>query len=117
MRKINYFFLVGACLLLVASQGCRGRRTRVTVKTKNGTIKTKTTVTIRTRPPARPRVVRGRAPGAGYVWVSGRYDWRGNRYVWVKGRWARPPRTGAVWVAGRWDARGGTYVFVKGRWK
>ncbi len=58
----------------------------------------------------------GRAPGPGYVWVDGYYDWRG-RYVWVPGSWMRPPRPHAVWVPGRFDGHGRHRVWVRGHWR
>jgi len=41
----------------------------------------------------------GVAPGPGYVWVNGYYDWRGGNWFWVRGAWMRPPHPRAVWVA------------------
>lgn len=58
----------------------------------------------------------GRAPGPGYVWVDGYYDWRG-RYVWVPGSWMRPPRPRAVWVPGRFEHRGRRHEWVRGYWR
>ncbi len=76
-------------------------------------------VFVRIGPPRPPveRVVR--APGRGYVWVTGYYRWTGRAYVWTPGRWVLPPRPGAVWVAPRWNyvpARR-SYVFVEGFWR
>ncbi|MGH9668071.1 MAG: YXWGXW repeat-containing protein [Bryobacteraceae bacterium] len=67
--------------------------------------------------PPPPRVeVYGYAPGPGYVWVSGFWDWRG-RWVWAPGRWLRPPHRGAHWVPSRWDRGRHGYVFVRGYWR
>ena len=68
--------------------------------------------------PPPPRVERyGVAPGAGYVWASGYWGWRGGAYAWVPGRWDRPPRARAVWAPGYWEHRGGRYRFHDGRWR
>jgi hypothetical protein len=67
-------------------------------------------------PPPRYAVV-GVAPGSGYVWTSGWWDWRGRNWVWVEGRWLRPPRTRAVWVAPEWRHEGGRYRFHRGYWR
>jgi hypothetical protein len=67
-------------------------------------------------PPPRSYVV-GRAPGPGYVWTDGYWDWRGGRYSWVDGRWARPPRPHATWVPGYWAQHGHAYRFHSGHWR
>jgi len=65
-------------------------------------------------PPA-PRYEVVPAPRAGYVWVPGYWDWRGQRYVWVRGRWEREHH-GMYWHPNRWVEREGRYVFERGRW-
>jgi len=68
-------------------------------------------------PPPAPRVgVYGYAPGPGYVWIDGFWDWR-DRYVWVPGYWARPPRAHARWVAGRAYYRNRRYYYRRGYWR
>src|SRR5579864_6783469 len=67
-------------------------------------------------PPPRYAVV-GAAPGAGFVWTEGFYDWRGSGYVWVPGRWQRPPRARAVWVPGNWEHGARGYYFHRGYWR
>jgi hypothetical protein len=71
------------------------------------------TVEIYEEPPP-PRVVTV-TPRAGYVWIDGRWDWRGGRYVWLDGRWERE-RVGYYYTQGRWDRRGRNHVWVEGRW-
>ena len=68
-------------------------------------------------PPPRYAIV-GVAPGPGFVWTEGFWDWRGGGYAWVPGRWMRPPRPHAVWVPGVWVARGRRgYAFRPGHWR
>ncbi len=71
-------------------------------------------------PPPRYGVI-GVAPGSGFVWAEGFWDWRGGRYVWVSGRWMRPPRSGAVWVPGAWEERHEHgrrgWEFRRGHWR
>ncbi|HEX4120602.1 MAG TPA: YXWGXW repeat-containing protein [Verrucomicrobiae bacterium] len=57
------------------------------------------------------------APGPGYVWTAGYYDWNGAAWLWLPGRWLRPPHPGAVWWGGHWDRRHGRRVWVRGRWR
>jgi hypothetical protein len=68
-------------------------------------------------PPAPRYAVMGVAPGPGYVWTSGWWDWRGNNWSWVEGRWVRPPRPRAVWVAPEWRRDGRGYRFHRGYWR
>ena len=67
-------------------------------------------------PPPRYGVV-GVAPGTGFVWTDGYYDWRGGSYVWVQGRWLRPPRPHAAWVPGAWVQSRQGYRFRRGYWR
>jgi YXWGXW repeat-containing protein len=58
-------------------------------------------------------------PGPAYVWVAGRWTWRGPRrgYVWVPGYYAVPAQPGWVWVPGYWAHTGAGYVWVDGHWR
>lgn len=68
-------------------------------------------------PPPGAYVARGYAPGPGYVWVDGYYDWGGSRYVWVPGAWRRPPRPRAYWAPGHFAEHGRRHVWVRGGWR
>lgn len=60
----------------------------------------------------------GRAPGPGYVWCDGYWDWRGNRWSWMGGTWCRPPRHGSAWAGGGWRSYGNRgYRWHPGRWR
>ena len=75
-------------------------------------------VVVRYGPPPPPRYgVVGVAPGPGFVWTEGFYDWRGGAYMWVPGRWMRPPRPRAVWVPGAWMQGRHGYAFHRGYWR
>ncbi|MBK9071634.1 MAG: YXWGXW repeat-containing protein [Myxococcales bacterium] len=63
-------------------------------------------------PPPQEEVVSHRR---GYVWIKGRWDWRGGQWVWVAGRW-EAERGGYAWEAGRWERRGRNWHWVEGRW-
>ncbi|MBI3472955.1 MAG: YXWGXW repeat-containing protein [Candidatus Solibacter usitatus] len=72
----------------------------------------------RVPPPPPPRLVVGFAPGPGYVWCDGYYDWRGGGWYWVAGRWSYPPWPRAVWAPGYWRPHGRHgYRFYPGRWR
>ena len=66
-------------------------------------------------PPARVEVY-GYAPGPGYVWIDGFWDWRG-RYVWVPGYWGRRPHPHAVWERGHGYYDHGRYYYRRGHWR
>jgi hypothetical protein len=72
---------------------------------------------VQTPPPPGMYGAVGYAPGPGYVWTDGYYNYAGGRYVWAPGRWMRPPRARQAWVAPRWERRGHGYVFVRGYWR
>lgn len=72
---------------------------------------------VRFAPPPPRYAVIGVAPGPGYVWTEGFWDWRGANYVWVAGRWMRPPRLRAVWVSGAWVEGRCGYEFRRGHWR
>lgn len=71
----------------------------------------------RTAPPPLRVETYGPAPGPGFVWINGYWNWGGNNYVWVPGRWDRGPRPGSRWVDPRWEHRGNSYRFHRGYWR
>ena len=72
-------------------------------------------VDINIAPPAAPVEVIP-AARAGFVWVPGYYEWRGERHVWVTGHWIRE-RRGFHWVPAHWDHRGDRWHFEPGHWQ
>lgn len=67
-------------------------------------------------PPAPPVETVVPAPGPGYVWVAGSWQWHG-RWVWVNGYWAATPYPSAVWVAGYWRRDPWGWHYVPGHWR
>ena len=72
---------------------------------------------VRNGPPAPRYAVIGVAPGPGFVWTNGYWDWRGRNWVWTEGRWVRPPRRHATWVAPEWRQEGRAWRFHRGHWR
>ena len=74
-------------------------------------------VTIGREPPPAVRYeARPVAPGPGFVWVDGYWNWAGGRYVWVPGRWNRPPYEGAYWSHGHYDHYNDGWHYHEGHW-
>jgi hypothetical protein len=73
-------------------------------------------VFVRVGPPPYQEEVVAVAPGPGYVWVRGYWEWGGAAYYWVPGRWVAPPYRGARGQAGRWRHHRQGWYWVPGRW-
>jgi hypothetical protein len=56
------------------------------------------------------------APFAGAVWTQGYWHWNGHHHVWVGGRYSAP-RAGWGFVPGHWEPRGNHYKFVPAHWQ
>jgi hypothetical protein len=52
-------------------------------------------------PPPQVDAVVGVAPGPGFFWIGGYWDWVGGRHVWVGGHW-QAPRAGYRWEPHAW---------------
>jgi hypothetical protein len=66
-----------------------------------------------TEAPPTPREEK-QAARAGFVWIPGRWDWRG-KWEWVAGHWERE-RAGKSWRDGRWEKKDSHWVYVAGEW-
>jgi len=71
---------------------------------------------VLTAPPAPIVETRIAAPGPGFVWIDGYWNWVGARHVWVPGRWV-PPRRGYVWVPHAWVREGRGWRLHEGYWR
>jgi uncharacterized protein YcfJ len=77
-----------------------------------------TTVVTTDQPPPPEDEMVAAAPGPGFIWINGDWQWNGVGWIWVGGRWADPPFPGAVWVHGYWY-RGpfGGWRHAHGHWR
>ena len=66
-------------------------------------------------PPVQYEVV-SVAPGPGFIWVSGYWEWTGVQYAWVSGRWQRPPSGYTVWVGPRYERVRSGWRYRPGHW-
>ena len=56
------------------------------------------------------------APGDGYIWTPGYYQYGDYGYYWVPGGWVAPPSPGMLWTPGYWGLEGGRYGWHAGYW-
>jgi hypothetical protein len=54
-------------------------------------------------------------PGPNYFWISGSWEWRGDRYLWRPGYW-HPAREGWVWVPDSYYWCPAGWVYCPGYW-
>ncbi len=73
-------------------------------------------VEVMVAPPAPHVEVVGVAPGPGYFWIAGFWNWAGSRHVWVPGRW-EAHRPGQVWVPHQWHQHGNGWRQEHGHWR
>jgi hypothetical protein len=99
MRSLTAALLLGASVFATACAGAGGG------------------VYVRTGPPPLRREVIVTAPGPGYVWVPGYYQYNRTGYVWVTGRYERPPRGRSRWVPGHWQNSRRGWFYVQGHWR
>jgi hypothetical protein len=55
------------------------------------------------------------APDPTFVWIGGRWEWRGH-WVWMHGHWDHP-HPGHVWVVGHWEPRSHGSVWISASWR
>ena len=67
-------------------------------------------------PPAPQAEVIGVAPGPGYFWIGGYWNWYGGRYAWYPGHW-EAPRGGYHWVPHQWYRDGAGWRARPGHWQ
>lgn len=67
-------------------------------------------------PPPPPGEVIGVAPGPGYFWIGGFWNWIGGRYVWVGGHW-EAHRQGYRWQPHHWAREGQGWRAEQGHWE
>jgi hypothetical protein len=66
-------------------------------------------------PPAPIVETYGVAPGPGYIWMGGYWNWVGGRHVWVGGHWAAG-RAGYVWAPHHWVQGRDGWHMAEGHW-
>jgi hypothetical protein len=66
--------------------------------------------------PTEPPPPHAETPAAhpGFVWIPGRWDWRG-KWEWIAGHEERE-RAGKKWREGRWERKGDQWAYSEGVW-
>jgi len=67
-------------------------------------------------PPALGEVVTV-APGPGFIWIGGFWDWGPSGWFWVHGHWGHRPFHGAVWAGPFWEHHEHGWVLRRGHWR
>lgn len=100
------------------SAGVSDKVVNFMINTVNSPPPPPTVVVNSDEPPPQPMEPVYAAPGPGYVWINGQWQWNGVGWVWVGGRWAYPPWPNAIWIHGYWY-RGpfGGWRHVHGHWR
>jgi hypothetical protein len=56
------------------------------------------------------------APGPGYFWIGGFWNWVGGRHLWVGGHW-QAHRPGYFWTPHAWQRHGQGWRARPGQWQ
>jgi len=67
-------------------------------------------------PPPLPEYQQPAAPGDGYIWTPGYWNYAPTGYYWVPGVWVQAPYQGALWTPGYWGYRHNHYELFRGYW-
>ena len=67
-------------------------------------------------PPEKAEGTRPAAPGFGYIWVGGYWDYLDGNYIWRDGRWVQG-KPDYEYVRARYDYDGKSWVFHRPHWK
>lgn len=69
-------------------------------------------------PPDKAEGARPAAPGFGYIWVAGYWDYLAGNFIWRDGRWVQgKPDYEYVRARYQFDSQGKTWVFYRPHWK
>jgi hypothetical protein len=67
-------------------------------------------------PPDKPEGARPGAPGFGFIWVAGYWDYLDGNYIWRDGRWVQG-KPDYEYVRARYEYDGKTLQFHRPHWK
>ncbi len=112
----SVYHLSAADIIDLKNSGVSENLIQYMINTPSTTTATAAPPQVADGPPAPQTETVVVAPGPGYVWVPGNWEWHG-RWVWVGGFWAVPPHPAAVWVEGYWSRGPYGWHRVPGYWR
>ncbi len=105
-----------ALALMIAVAGCS---TLSSSSSTSSTADAKTQVTVPVNsapPPDKTEGSKHSAPGYGYIWVAGYWDYLDGNYIWRDGRWVQG-KPDYEYVRARYEFDGKSWVFHRPHWK
>ena len=88
----------------------------VSSDTSSGNAADALTVQVNARPPDDRVEEKAAAPGFGYIWVAGYWDYLDGNYLWRAGRWMQG-RADYEYVRARYEWNGSAWIFHRPHWK
>jgi len=83
----------------------------------SGDAKNQVTVQVNSAPPAeKSEGAKPAAPGFGYIWVAGYWDYLDGNYIWRDGRWVQGKQD-YEYVRARYEFDGKAWLFHRPHWK
>jgi WXXGXW repeat (2 copies) len=82
----------------------------------SGCVDEERVVYVRSVPAPEAAEVVAVAPGPGYYYARGHWEWNGSHYVWKQSRYIRRPHAHAVWVEGHWQSSPQGWYWQAGHW-
>ena len=108
MRTIALALMIGlsGCATLSSSSG-----------SSSGDSKAQIDISVNSAPPAeKAEGARPTAPGYGFIWVGGYWDYLDGNYIWRDGRWVQG-KPDYEYVRARYEYDGKAWVFHRPHWK
>jgi hypothetical protein len=99
--------------LLLAVSGCASLSSS---GTKTSDTQSQLTVPVSQPPPADKVEDKSSAPGFGYIWVAGYWDYLDGNYIWRSGHWVQG-KPDYEYVRARYEQNGGQWMFHRPHWK
>jgi len=99
---------------LTVSAGC----SVISSDTSSADSKNALTMQVRDAPPPEKTETADKpaAPGMGYIWVAGYWDYLDGNYVWRDGRWVQA-KPDYEYVRARYEYDGKSWLFHRPHWK
>ena len=113
MKKVSCLALSGVCLLFSQTCVAHWHHDHVFVAVN---VPSPAYVVVESQPPVELVETMVPAPGPGYAWVKGRWEWDG-KWEWKSGCWVASPHPSAVWISGGWEAREHHWGWRAGYWR